>query len=823
MNYSENVSAEGGSKLFVNQLRDALSSIHDLRRLKSHSLAQLMPRTFDSGPTGSAQALRSRLLDAIESLRPDSVSNPIEEGMARRYNALRLRYVEGLDWSVACRHLGCSRSEYYRQLRKGLQTIAADLESELLRGSGPNEVLVAIGQQTPLVGREDESELLKAAFNASASGDGGRVVMIIGEQGIGKTRLAQELGRWVVEQGGLFLEGRWAAWEGAEPYGAVAEALRMGLRQLDLEQVAQLAGPYHRDLARLFPEVGKDSDTWDEETRPSPEEQQQRLYEGVSTFVHNLSQIKPILMLLDDLHLAPQMSLQLHLAKRLKDCRLLIVYAYREAELVEHQALVAGRSELIRSRLVTDVRLEPLSEAETGLVFAHIFGSEVAAKLQANTYAINHGNPFFVEEMLRYLIENNAVRWVHGRWEVLDSARVGIPESVKLLVQERVARLGDESVRLLQQAAVLGQDFSFSALSHMADQTEDELSGALDRAVTAGVLVDRTSTATHELYRFREEHIREALYESIPAARRRRYHLRAGQALRSEHPERLGELAYHFTHGNDPELGASYSYEAAERASSLFAWNRAIPLYQDALDLWEELGGHLEERAAAAENLGNACYKSGIEAHGAVAYLRQALSFYQELDNHHKAAVVHSQVGRERMHSGNLAVQDQAKALDHFHRANELLEHEPDGMPLGLVYCSRAMAHLDRLEPVDAISWADKASALGERLGFPAVLANALAPSGATVSLSDPSRGRSTLEQGWHTSVQHKLGFQADLSRAYGARFLGVALKDSKVGHDWVGRGPDYDTMYSLFDIPAHLVALHSLQGEFEKANRMLL
>ncbi|MEE9138714.1 MAG: hypothetical protein V3V07_09215 [candidate division NC10 bacterium] len=115
-------------------------------------------------------------------------------------------------------------------------------------------------------------------------------------------------------------------------------------------------------------------------------------------------------------------------------------------------------------------------------------------------------------------------------------------------------------------------------------------------------------------------------------------------------------------------------------------------MYQNALDLWEELGGHLEERAAVTKKLGDAFYKFGIEAQRAVCYLQQALRFNEELGNHQKVATVHSQLGREYMHSGNLAIRDMAKALEHFHLAKDILDREAESVPHGMVYCGLALA-----------------------------------------------------------------------------------------------------------------------------------
>jgi hypothetical protein len=192
----------------VRQVRDALASLYDLPYLQSHPLARLLPRPSNSGPTALGQMLQHRLLDGIERLQPASEDRGAEEAASRRHDILRLRYVEGIDLTTICQRLGSSRADYYRQLNIGLQTIAAQLQTRLVSGSGPLPPLMSVGYQTPLVGREQELELLKVAYDAAASGDGGRVVMISGAQGVGKTRLAQELGSYVKQQGGLFLEGR---------------------------------------------------------------------------------------------------------------------------------------------------------------------------------------------------------------------------------------------------------------------------------------------------------------------------------------------------------------------------------------------------------------------------------------------------------------------------------------------------------------------------------------------------------------------------------------------------------------------------------------
>ncbi len=806
----------------ANQLRSALDALHDIKELERHPLAFRLAGKSESTPELRARRLQRWLVDAINKLRPENPGRAPDSQESRWHTLLNARYIEGLEPEVVWRRIGHGRSSFFRHVSSGIDELARQFRNETSGGPDAIPPLISGGYESEFVGREQEFSVLKALYNEVASGAGGRVAMITGEEGIGKTRLARELGKFVEKEGGLFLEGRWAAWEGAAPYGALADSLRQGIRQLDPEEVDFAVGPYRRELTRILPELAEKPESRTDETAQGVEGEQLRFYDGVFWLVQNLSQKQPLVLLLDDLHLAPQMSLQLHIARRLPELRLLIVYGFRENELAEKTALFTGRNEMVRNRLVTDIALMPITESQVEQIIANAFEPDIAAHLRNRIFEINRGNPFFVEEVLRYLLQNQMIRRSDRGWEVQDITHLGIPETVKRLVQDRVDRLGEEATSVLRQASVLGRDFRFDALTVMTQLPEDELVEVIERAVAGGVLVDSTRAAAAEEYRFRDDHVREALYDGITSPRRRRYHRAAGGALEETDPSRLQELAFHFTTGSDLERGAKYSFEAAEQANAAFSWNRAIPLYRDALDLWDELGDHRDERALAAERLGNACYKSGIQAQRATGYFQQSLDLYTELGNESKAATILSELGREHMHSGNLAAQDLNLALKHFTDAEAIISREPESIRHGMVYCGLAMVHLDRMEFRDALEWAHRAFEVGKRINAPAVIANASVPLGAATAMESVSDAADILERGWRTAIESDLGFQSDLSRAYAARVLGAMPKDPRTGIEWVNRGPRYETTYSLFDIPAHLVAFHALAGEFDEAEKHL-
>lgn len=230
---------------------------------------------------------------------------------------------------------------------------------------------------------------------------------------------------------------------------------------------------------------------------------------------------------------------------------------------------------------------------------------------------------------MRSLAETEVVAATPAGWTVIDPTKVTIPESVKVAVEERVARLGETVQGVLVQAAVLGQEFGFAALRALVGGTDEDLEVALDRAVAARLLVDRSGVG-EERFGFLDDQMQEVLYAGIPPLRRRRLHLRAAHALEEVYAGRedapLDELARHFAGGNDGTKAAEYAWQAAEQSRRLFNWSRATALYERTIDLLGQLPETDDTRRRGVDavlNLVNATYASeGLDQN--LARLQQA-------------------------------------------------------------------------------------------------------------------------------------------------------------------------------------------------------
>ncbi|MBI3964620.1 MAG: AAA family ATPase [Chloroflexi bacterium] len=607
--------------------------------------------------------------------------------------------------------------------------------------------------RTPFVGRPTELAYLKAQYDAVAQGKGGRLIFISGEPGVGKTRLAQEVGLYAWGKGGLFLEGTYVR-DVTAPYGAWIDALRIGLRAMPADVLGPVVGSYGAELAQLFPELVSQFGPFQSPSLPS-QEQRRRLFDGLVELVGGLSRRTPLMLLLNDLQWAPGLPALIHVARRLSETQTLVVATYREQEFKDQLALMQDWAELNRGRLASQLNLHPLTNDESTRLTAQYFGETPAQQLGELLYRRTRGNPFFLEEVFRSLTETGAVQAGTSGWEVADLSRIAVPESIKLVVEERVSRLGDSGRELLTQAAVLGREFSLPALLALTSQPEEQVLDILDRGIAARLLID-CSVAAEERFAFADDQVQEVLYGSLTALRRRRAHLRAGQVIEALYAGQLDghleELAHHFLAGSDLPKALDYALRAGERAYALSSWERAVHHFETALELFGELPEDLAQQAHALERL---AVLNWVLVRPGIHHIQRALELYTRLGNNKKAARMHRLLGTSWM-TGLAGGVDLEKAIELTRCAVELLADEPDSAEHVYSYSWLSgcliWGWID-LEP--ALDNARRALAVAERLNKPDYLALAR----SLISQALAYRGELTLadaeaERSWEAAAR---------------------------------------------------------------------
>jgi DNA-binding CsgD family transcriptional regulator len=548
--------------------------------------------------------------------------------------------------------------------------------------------------------------------DAALQGEGG-LVFVTGEGGIGKTRLAREVRLYAQEREFLWLEGRYLRDENIlfQPW---VEAIRTFLATASPNMMEKSLLPHGAVLARLVPEVAEPLGKGLPLPSIGPEEERLRLFEALAGFFTGIAREQPLVLFLDDLQWAPSIDALHHLARRVPAERLLVLGAYREAELMEKPALARTFLAMNRERLFHSLPLKRLGQDEVAQIVAQALGEQTAPPVVELVYQKTEGNPFFVEEMVRYLTEGGTIILGDKGWEVRDSALVQLPYSVKAVVGERLERLGEEALGALAWASVVGQEFSLPLLQEITGIEEEKLLEVVDQAVAARVLLPSPSLR-QESYAFADEVVRDVLYEGIGPARRRRYHLKVGQGVEKIHARRLEEhydaLARHFLQGNELDKAAGYALKAGDRAAAVYSWERAIGQYQTALDLLEELESEPRHQAEVLENLAQV---TGLgRGLGAVGYLEKALSIYESLGDSKKAAAVQLQLGKRAR-----GVLDRGRRYSHHVKAVALLEPEGESLQLAQAYVQLGddaiHGHGDRSSGLPLM---EKGLALAERLG----------------------------------------------------------------------------------------------------------
>jgi predicted ATPase/DNA-binding XRE family transcriptional regulator len=480
-----------------------------------------------------------------------------------------------------------------------------------------------------LIGRQTELQHI-ANIIETVCGGAGRLVLLAGEPGVGKTRLAQEVTLTLQELRFLVATGSCHESQQAVPYGPFLDILSTVSEAAppDIRSVMEQRWPY---LGSLLPEQFRVAPR----ASATGKDEQPRLMRAVANFLIASSEEVPIGLLLDDLHWADAASLALlqHLARSTRGHRIFLLGTCRTTEVHRQDVLERALLDLGRAGVVEQLKLCPLSVESTAALAKETVEEELSQEVAQLIYARTEGNPFFVKHLLRALMERGDELGGAGRWTGQAVKELAVPESVRGVIRQRLARLSSFTQTILRQASVLGQTFAFDDLLEMGRHGEEHLEEALMEASATGLVqeidVDR--------YAFDHAITQRALYEELPTRRKRSLHRAAGEALERESglqtpADKLGRaagVAWHFREAGETARALPHAIQAGEQAQAVFAHEEAEEHYRSALQLARNVGDQAAE-ARVLERLGSvletrARYSEARQVLDRAARLLQAL------------------------------------------------------------------------------------------------------------------------------------------------------------------------------------------------------
>jgi DNA-binding winged helix-turn-helix (wHTH) protein/tetratricopeptide (TPR) repeat protein len=438
------------------------------------------------------------------------------------------------------------------------------------------------------VGRERERAELRGAL-ADARGGRGRLVLVAGEPGIGKSRLCSELAAEASQAGMTLMLGHCSEQE-AVPLLPFVEILESCIGGEDPEELRTMLGDEGPELARILPSLRRLIPNL-AQPRELPSEQARRLlFDSVCNFISRHSRERPLLLIIEDLHWADDSTLGLfsHLSARHAELPLLLIGTHRPSQSDVGPALARALEDLVRTRRIAQVRLEGLQPSDVAEMLQGMSGKSPPAAVVAEFVGETDGNPFFVEELFRHLAEENRLYDSAGRYRSdLRIKQLDVPHNVRLVVGRRFARLDEATRRVLITAAVIGRSFKLDLLEAATAVKAAVLLDNLDEAAHLGLVRSSTEYADGRT-EFSHELTRQVVLGQLSAARHERLHLETASAIERVYANSLedhyAELAGHFGQTSNSARAAHYLCLAGRRALESSAHTEASALLSTALE-----------------------------------------------------------------------------------------------------------------------------------------------------------------------------------------------------------------------------------------------
>ena len=569
-----------------------------------------------------------------------------------------------------------------------------------------------------IVGRKDEYEEARALWREVENGVG-QTLLISGEPGIGKTRLMREVVTQSEVSGGRALVGEASA-ESNTPYGAFAQMVRKALDQQSkngvelpdfvLDDVLDLAP----DLRPYYPDIEPNPEL-------DPESEQTRLLENMVAFWSAFSDESPVLLVLDDAHWADSSSIAMfqHLARRTKGQPVMMLATYREIELREARPFNEMLLELNRQRIGTRIKLARLDKEETRAMLEAIFNDEITSEFLDGIYRETDGNPFFIEEVCRALVESGKLYFEDGEWHRPSMDELEIPQGIQVAVESRLTKLPEDAQETLRMAAVLGREFDYEVLIAASDLDEDAIIDAIELADRAQMVQEGREDT---LYEFVHALVPQSIRENTHRLRLRKLHKRAASAYEAVQPENYESLAFHHSEGGNDSQALHYYTLAGERALDNYANQDAVNHFTAALNLTDDDIETVDLLTQLGESQARLSHHSE-----ATQTWKQAIGLSIEQGNLDHAAELFARSSRAIWQAG-----DTQAGLDTCREGLKVVEGAPDGPGLAHLLAETARAYFFNGVKEEVEPYAERALEMADQFDLLAVRADSLITLGST-------------------------------------------------------------------------------------------